>query len=391
LADGYANLDPSHPLGGPDGKKDALAQKDGTKWVMAVYFPRSQQSFSGIKTKLLDDVPGVAAAGADGLAFVTNQELTLGERKDLRDAAAPVSIELYHLERITAVLDRPAMAAARKQFLDIDEADLSVQVGGSGGSAPGAGGGGGGVTGVGRGGDGGMGGNIRLDGTPGTAPGAGGGGGGAIGPGSVGGGGGGGGAIVEAWLPVEPGQTFDYSVGKGGLGGRQDKGGEAGGDSIFAGLVARGGHGGASGRPARRKATFDDVAGGLSASLLVAGLVQTWNGLVYVLHGGWDFYEVHSLAADVEWPVMVSVDLGRSVRGAELDAFVEVCDPTGATVTKEQLLIPSSQDRLVVRMNVPAIVRPKISATGVWTVRAVSGDVVLATYALEVQLKGPPR
>ena len=61
-----------------------------------------------------------------------------------------------------------------------------------------------------------------------------------------------------------------------------------------------------------------------------------------------------------------------------------------ATVTKEQLLIPPSQDRLVIRMNVPTVVRPKISAAGVWTVRIVSGDIVLAKYALEVRLKRPP-
>ena len=31
------DLDPSHPLGGKDGTKDAVAQKDGTRWLMAVY------------------------------------------------------------------------------------------------------------------------------------------------------------------------------------------------------------------------------------------------------------------------------------------------------------------------------------------------------------------
>jgi hypothetical protein len=48
-AEGYADIDPSHPLGGRDGGKDALAIRSGKKWVMAVYFPRGQQAFEDIK------------------------------------------------------------------------------------------------------------------------------------------------------------------------------------------------------------------------------------------------------------------------------------------------------------------------------------------------------
>jgi hypothetical protein len=40
LSDGFVGLDPSHPLGGKDGTKDAIAHKDGKRWLMAVYFPR---------------------------------------------------------------------------------------------------------------------------------------------------------------------------------------------------------------------------------------------------------------------------------------------------------------------------------------------------------------
>jgi hypothetical protein len=58
LHEGYKGLDPSHPLGGKDGKKDAVCQKDGQQWLMAVYFPRGQQSFKVIKKKFLDDLRG---------------------------------------------------------------------------------------------------------------------------------------------------------------------------------------------------------------------------------------------------------------------------------------------------------------------------------------------
>lgn len=110
-----ATLDPSHPLGGPDGAKDARVMKDGALWVMAVYFPRGEQDFTAIKKKFLDDYAGVATNNATGMAFVTNQELHLGERKQLLDSiTAPV--EIFHLERVTAILDQPAMQAVRAQF-----------------------------------------------------------------------------------------------------------------------------------------------------------------------------------------------------------------------------------------------------------------------------------
>jgi hypothetical protein len=86
---------------------------------MAVYFPRGQQSFATIQNKFLQDLVGAAANDVSGMAFVTNQELTLAERATLT-AAGSASIELYHLERITTLLDSPPLASVRKQFLSID-------------------------------------------------------------------------------------------------------------------------------------------------------------------------------------------------------------------------------------------------------------------------------
>jgi hypothetical protein len=120
LHENYQNLDPSHPLGGKDGRKDAVCQKDGLKWLMAVYFPRGQQDFNGIKKKFLDDLKGVKDNKVDAMAFVTNQELRLAEREALQQAAETTPVELFHLERITAILDRPEMVTVRKQFLGID-------------------------------------------------------------------------------------------------------------------------------------------------------------------------------------------------------------------------------------------------------------------------------
>lgn len=120
--DGYEDLDPSHPLGGPDGGKDALCRKDGKTWVMAVFFPRGQERQGAIRKKLLGDLAGISSNRAHGLAFVTNQELSLRERDALKAAAGAVPVELYHLERITMLLDTPGMSGVRKQFLQIDDA-----------------------------------------------------------------------------------------------------------------------------------------------------------------------------------------------------------------------------------------------------------------------------
>jgi hypothetical protein len=117
-AEGYENVDPSHPLGGPDGGKDALARKDGRIWAMAAYFPRDQHDFAEIKAKFLADVAKAGPTRADGVMFVTNQELRLAQRRALHEATS-VPIDLIHLERLTAILDCPSMHPVRSQFLGI--------------------------------------------------------------------------------------------------------------------------------------------------------------------------------------------------------------------------------------------------------------------------------
>lgn len=127
LQEGFTSFDPSHPLGGPDGKKDAICEKYGKKWLMAVYFPRGQKEFSDIKEKFINDLLGVEVNKVEGIAFVTNQELRLGERQDLKEFAKKISLELFHLERITTILDKPDMCSIRQQFLKISSVNSSSQ------------------------------------------------------------------------------------------------------------------------------------------------------------------------------------------------------------------------------------------------------------------------
>ena len=118
--DGFVSIDPSHPLGGQDGLKDLIAVKDGKRYIIASYFPKNQQRFSVIKNKFKDDLVGLESNFAKGLVFCTNQELTLGERDELINLAAPLRCEIYHLERIASILDSPPAYGVRLEYLDID-------------------------------------------------------------------------------------------------------------------------------------------------------------------------------------------------------------------------------------------------------------------------------
>ncbi|MEX5268887.1 hypothetical protein [Kocuria sabuli] len=118
--DGYESIDPIHPHGGPDGGKDALARKGDVKFVMAVYFPLGQKSFTELKDKFTHDLAGVSKNDAKGIAFVTNQSITAGERKTLIALAKTgISVDIFHIERIVAILDDPSMHAVREQYLFI--------------------------------------------------------------------------------------------------------------------------------------------------------------------------------------------------------------------------------------------------------------------------------
>ena len=88
--------------------------------------PRGQQDYSAIKKKFSDDLPGVAMNAAIGVAFVTNQEVRLAERDELREVAGVTLLDLFHLERIATVLDKPDMAGVRSQFLNIGPAPSAI-------------------------------------------------------------------------------------------------------------------------------------------------------------------------------------------------------------------------------------------------------------------------
>lgn len=118
--EGFESIDPSHPLGGRDGLKDIVCGRGTKRWIGAAYFPRGQQAFRAISNKFADDFEGVAQNKVDGFAFVTNQELKLGEREALVSNTKGTNVEVFHLERIASILDSPRCYGLRLEYLDIE-------------------------------------------------------------------------------------------------------------------------------------------------------------------------------------------------------------------------------------------------------------------------------
>lgn len=113
---GYTDIDPQAPLGGPDDKKDILAQRSGQRFVAAVFFPPTHQTFASIKRKFVEDREGVGRHSADGFVFMINQRLTLGERQELESLGGPRDV-IYHLERLRHSLDSPQGYGLRLEYL----------------------------------------------------------------------------------------------------------------------------------------------------------------------------------------------------------------------------------------------------------------------------------
>jgi hypothetical protein len=119
--EGFSSVDPQCPLGGPDGGKDLLCQKNNWQYVAAAYFPTTNKEFKDIKSKFEGDLAGVKKNKANGIVFLTNQKLTPGERSELEKLAEKQShlCILYHIERILGILSSPAGYGVRLQYLGI--------------------------------------------------------------------------------------------------------------------------------------------------------------------------------------------------------------------------------------------------------------------------------
>jgi fido (protein-threonine AMPylation protein) len=117
----FANIEPQAPIGGGDGGADILCDRGRYRWVCAVYFPPTVQTFTGVETKFLGDLEKAQTHSRNGFVFITNQRLTRGERQSLVDAAARVNHEadIYDVERMRGILDSPEGYGLRVSYLRI--------------------------------------------------------------------------------------------------------------------------------------------------------------------------------------------------------------------------------------------------------------------------------
>lgn len=117
---GFEAIDPQAPLGGGDGGKDIVCAKGGITWVGAVHFPTTACSYTKSKNKFISDINKVSSRHR-GFAFITNQHLTIKQRETLEKLGNDKGkeVEIFHLERVRALLDAPNGYGVRLQFLRI--------------------------------------------------------------------------------------------------------------------------------------------------------------------------------------------------------------------------------------------------------------------------------
>jgi len=115
----FDDVDPQHPLGGPDGGKDILCSKEGNSFVAAVHFPRKPITFKTTTKKFASDLKESLKHNRNGFIFLTNQELTISERNALEKMAAVKGKRclIYHRERLRVMLDSPAGYGLRLRHL----------------------------------------------------------------------------------------------------------------------------------------------------------------------------------------------------------------------------------------------------------------------------------
>lgn len=117
--EGFTSIDPQCPLGGPDGRKDIICYKNDVRVVAASYFPSTRQEFRAIREKFRNDYEGVEINDARGFAFFVNQPVSPAERAELSQEADVELLEIFHLERITALLDSPRGYGPRLEYLRV--------------------------------------------------------------------------------------------------------------------------------------------------------------------------------------------------------------------------------------------------------------------------------
>jgi hypothetical protein len=246
----------------------------------------------------------------------------------------------------------------------------TVSLGGGGGNAIGASGGGGGAIGPGAiGGPGGDVGQIDLRGSDGIPPGSGGGGGGSM-----------------AWGTIFPAPS-GRSRGTEGQGFSAGMDGQDGGASSFGVgdevlLTAPGGTGGRSGTGVRL--TSDKLS---VSALILANYAEATAGLIYVIGGGWQNYQILNIPCPFVFPLLIIFEAG-GVEVGEYTIGVEARDPGGIRHGLVQFPLTVAETGDVVRIPRCCTLATEVDALGIWTVAVTTPLGDLATVDLLIKRPG---
>lgn len=96
---GYSDIIPQSPLGGPDGGKDIRFSTPIGSGIAACYFPPTEAPFTRIKKKFVRDLKGALANEAKIFYFLTGQRLSVGEEDELR-SSSPVETVIVDVDAL---------------------------------------------------------------------------------------------------------------------------------------------------------------------------------------------------------------------------------------------------------------------------------------------------
>jgi hypothetical protein len=123
----FTRIDPIHPLGGPDGKKDLICYWQDVRCVAACWFPNNshEKTEAELLEKFEQDLAGVSQNGARGFVFVTNVAVRDGLRQQLDAMARQLGClfcHIYHREALVPILDNGLGVGIRLLVLGIEMA-----------------------------------------------------------------------------------------------------------------------------------------------------------------------------------------------------------------------------------------------------------------------------
>jgi hypothetical protein len=122
--------------------------------------------------------------------------------------------------------------------------------------------------------------------------------------------------------------------------------------------------------------------------MLLANGVEQRAGLLGLLGGGWERFDIQALPFDAVWPTVVIADLSCLAYGEARRVEIDVRDPADNLVLTQEATFMRVGDGAVSR---PVAVLPlgfRIASAGAWKLAARGSDLELMRLSVEVRLVG---